>query len=83
MIIENVMVFRDVMACGFLDVLRECIASTFSAKYKANLKVVVLKRGVVVSYKTLCSHPRKHNLHSYHCDRLKSQYWKSSQILSG
>jgi hypothetical protein len=43
MIIENVMVFGDVMACSFLDVSRAAAASTFSVKNKVNMKVMGFK----------------------------------------
>jgi hypothetical protein len=57
MIIENVMVFGDVMACGFLDVLRAAAASTFIVKNKLNMKVLGLKVELAVSFKTLCYIP--------------------------
>jgi len=56
-VIENVMVFRDVMACSFLDVLRAAAASTFSVKNKVIVKVMGFKMEVAVSFKTLCHIP--------------------------
>jgi hypothetical protein len=55
--VENVMVFGDVMACGFLDVSRAAAASTFSVKNKVNMKVMGFKMEVAVSLKTLCHIP--------------------------
>jgi len=52
--VENVTVFRDVMACGFLDVSRAATASTFSLKNKENMKVMGFQMEVAVSLKTLC-----------------------------
>jgi hypothetical protein len=57
MIIENFMVFGDVMACGFLDVLRAAAASIFIVKNTLNMKVLGLKVEVAVSFKTLCQIP--------------------------
>jgi hypothetical protein len=57
MIIENVTVFGDVMACSFLDVSRAAAASTFSVKNKVNMKVMGVKMEVAVSFKTLCYIP--------------------------
>jgi len=52
--VENVTVFGDVMACGFLDVSRAAAASTFSVKNKVNMKVMGVKMEVAVSLKILC-----------------------------
>jgi hypothetical protein len=57
MIIENVTVFGDVMACSFLGVSRAAATSTFSLKNKVNMKVMGVKMEVTVSYKTLCHIP--------------------------
>jgi len=57
MIVENVMVFGDVMAFSFVDVSRAAAASTFSVKSKVNMKVVRFKMEVAVSLKTLCHNP--------------------------
>jgi len=57
MIIENVMVFMDMMACSFLDVLRAAASSTFNAKNKVIMKVMGFRMEVAVSFKTLCHIP--------------------------
>jgi hypothetical protein len=57
MVLENVMVFRDVTAYRLLDVSREPITSIFRVKNKVNMKVMGWKMEGAVSYKTLCHIP--------------------------